>query len=567
MKTGRADTWSRLTSVLLCTALLGLGCGVAGRDSAPAGGKPAPPVSSAPLGLPDPASVLASLPPRASSTALLVHQGSDFEIGQRATVLGENAVLEPRWVDGASPLADAAYAVYRFNLQGYSGPQTLKLTWSRAPLDGLHLWLGLSRWDKARWDWRRAPASGSVDFGPDGWLPFRKSDTGDVLVAVVLLWIAPARLSRAEVGGSLQGDWCMTGHDAQRTGQSAFAGPQTNHLKWALDLGGGVRANPVMAADGTIYAGTYHIDEPSEFFAVNPDGTVKWSFETEDRIIGAAVAADGTVYAASGTPDPSAGGPKGKLYAVNPDGTPKWTLTTGLLRSPLIDPSGVVHVASQGIAVYRLYAVNPDGTVRWAPAWTKNLRTPALSAGGTSYVWCLDKNLYAVDSYGSQEWACAFAGSIGMPAVSLNGTVGAACSDGDLYAVAPDSTIKWTYYVGSQAYLAAVGPDGTVYVVGGADGLHAVGPDGTKKWTYVTGWIMQSQPAVGADGIVYVASNEWQPSGNADDCALLAVNPDGTLKWSYSYNSQYSLMYAPAIGDDGTLYVGSDDDHLYAFGP
>jgi len=550
--------------VLLCTALLGLGCGVAGRDSAPAGGKPAPPVSSAPLGLPDPASVLASLPPRASSTALLVHQGSDFEIGQRATVLGENAVLEPRWVDGASPLADAAYAVYRFNLQGYSGPQTLKLTWSRAPLDGLHLWLGLSRWDKARWDWRRAPASGSVDFGPDGWLPFRKSDTGDVLVAVVLLWIAPARLSRAEVGGSLQGDWCMTGHDAQRTGQSAFAGPQTNHLKWALDLGGGVRANPVMAADGTIYAGTYHIDEPSEFFAVNPDGTVKWSFETEDRIIGAAVAADGTVYAASGTPDPSAGGPKGKLYAVNPDGTPKWTLTTGLLRSPLIDPSGVVHVASQGIAVYRLYAVNPDGTVRWAPEFTDRLRTPALSAGGTTYVGCLDDNLYAVDSDGSQEWACALGGTTSRPIVSPDGTVYAAGLDGYLYAVNPDGTIKWTYYTAAiNSYASAVGTDGTVYVACGEGGLQAVGPNGMQKWTYVTDWAMRTQPAIGADGTVYVTSLDL--SGGESASALLAINPDGpSLKWSYPSHHE---MTTPAIGDDGTLYVGSDDDHLYAFGP
>ena len=120
------------------------------------------------------------------------------------------------------------------------------------------LWLGLSRWDKARWDWRRGPASGFVDFGPHGLLPFRKSDTGDVLLAVVLLGIAPARISQAELGGSLQGDWCMGGHDAQRTGQSPFVGPQTNHLKWALDLGGDVRANPVIAADGTIYVGTFH---------------------------------------------------------------------------------------------------------------------------------------------------------------------------------------------------------------------------------------------------------------------------------------------------------------------
>ena len=229
--------------------------------------------------------MLASLPPRASSAALLVRQGSEFELGQCATAQGQNAILDPQWVGNTSPFADVAYAIYRFNLEGYSGPQTLKLTWSEAPLDCFFLWLGLSRWDKARWDWRRGPASGFVDFGPNGLQPFTKSGTGDVLLAVVLLGIAPARISQAELGGSLQCDWRMGAHDAQRTAQSPFVGAQTNDLQWALNLGGEIRANPVTAADGTIYIGMFdYIDEPSEFFAVNPDGTVKWSFQTEDRI-------------------------------------------------------------------------------------------------------------------------------------------------------------------------------------------------------------------------------------------------------------------------------------------
>ena len=46
--------------------------------------------------------------------------------------------------------------------------------------------------------------------------------------------------------------------------------------------------------------------------------------------------------------------------------------------------------------------------------------------------------------------------------------------------------------------------------------------DGTLKWSYSTGGLVQSSPAVGSDGTVYVGSF---------DNNLYAINPDGTLKW------------------------------------
>ncbi|MCK4447144.1 MAG: PQQ-like beta-propeller repeat protein, partial [Candidatus Marinimicrobia bacterium] len=47
------------------------------------------------------------------------------------------------------------------------------------------------------------------------------------------------------------------------------------------------------------------------------------------------------------------------------------------------------------------------------------------------------------------------------------------------------------------------------------------------------------------------------------DNKLYAINPDGTLKWSYQ--TGYYIYSSPAIGNDGTLYIGSDDGKLYAF--
>jgi outer membrane protein assembly factor BamB len=55
---------------------------------------------------------------------------------------------------------------------------------------------------------------------------------------------------------------------------------------------------------------------------------------------------------------------------------------------------------------------------------------------------------------------------------------------------------------------------------------------------------------------VYVGSN---------DNNLYAINPDGSLKWSYTTGDL--VQSSPAIGADGTVYVGSWDGNLYAFGP
>jgi eukaryotic-like serine/threonine-protein kinase len=67
---------------------------------------------------------------------------------------------------------------------------------------------------------------------------------------------------------------------------------------------------------------------------------------------------------------------------------------------------------------------------------------------------------------------------------------------------------------------------------------------------------VESSPAIGADGTVYVGS---------DDNKLYAINPDGSLKWTY-ITGDY-VRSSPAIGANGTVYVGSYDGKLYAIGP
>jgi len=89
--------------------------------------------------------------------------------------------------------------------------------------------------------------------------------------------------------------------------------------------------------------------------------------------------------------------------------------------------------------------------------------------------------------------------------------------------------------------------------------------DGTEKWHLDIGGPVYSSPAIGSDGTVYVGS---------DDGNLYAVNPDGTEKWHFT--TGIPVRSSPAIGPDGTVYVSSTrslpkvafgfESNLYAIG-
>ncbi|MBI4626171.1 MAG: PQQ-binding-like beta-propeller repeat protein [Verrucomicrobia bacterium] len=92
------------------------------------------------------------------------------------------------------------------------------------------------------------------------------------------------------------------------------------------------------------------------------------------------------------------------------------------------------------------------------------------------------------------------------------------------------------------------------------DSVDATGGDVTitltdALWQYPTNDEVTSSPAIGADGTVYV--------GSADGF-LHAVAGDGTLRWRGATGSAIDLA-SPAVGSDGTVYVGSTDGFLYAF--
>jgi len=125
-----------------------------------------------------------------------------------------------------------------------------------------------------------------------------------------------------------------------------------------------------------------------------------------------------------------------------------------------------------------------------------------------------------------------------------------------LHAQTP-GTLKWVFETnGIIDSSPAIGADGIIYIGSFDDNLYAINPDGTEKWVFETDGDVNSSPAIGADGTIYV--------GSFDD-NLYAINPDGTEKWVFETGG--NIFSSPAIGADGTIYVGSFDDNLYAINP
>ena len=68
-------------------------------------------------------------------------------------------------------------------------------------------------------------------------------------------------------------------------------------------------------------------------------------------------------------------------------------------------------------------------------------------------------------------------------------------------------------------------------------------------------------PVIAKDGTIYIAT------GISYDI-LYAINPNGTIKWKYDTSGNFDeTLFTPAIGEDGTIYVNSDEEEFYAFYP
>jgi len=145
------------------------------------------------------------------------------------------------------------------------------------------------------------------------------------------------------------------------------------------------------------------------------------------------------------------------------------------------------------------------------------------------------------------------------PSINEDGILYIGSQNGKLYALDTKDKGKlvWEYNIESRIdATAAISADGTIYVGAKNGNLYAINPDGTLKWTFNTGDTISSSATVSADGTILVAS--W--NGN-----LYSIKPDGSLKEKQNV-SRFTLISSPSIDSHGTVYIGSTDWKVYAFG-
>jgi len=370
--------------------------------------------------------------------------------------------------------------------------------------------------------------------------------------------------------GSAKSPWPMFQHDPQRTGRSTYSGPETPTLKWKFNIDGSMEEPPAIGADGTIYLGSGYQDASGyahgRLYAIDPNGSFKWSYDMDRESSTPAIGDDGTIYAGSG---------KGTLYAINPNGSLRWSCSGGYYwdNPPIIGTDGTIYVGDP----HEIYAIAPNGSIKWSYTFVEYVYdTYAIGTDGTIYyssprggnLSSKNANVYAIDSNGSLKWKYQMEwGSTQTPAIGADGTIYVLDKGGKLYALTPNGSLKWSYSIFDGSLLNAyrgisIGADDTVYIRDDRHNIYAISPSGSLKWSSHLEIYSWEPFAIGADGTIY-AGTSGVGIGKID-----AISPDGSLKWSYTYDdfNNSSRIGALAIGANSTIYVVSEGTLLWAIG-
>ena len=158
-------------------------------------------------------------------------------------------------------------------------------------------------------------------------------------------------------------------------------------VRWTIDLGGALAANPAMAADGALYVPL----ERGELVALDYAGGERWRFRFKaDISCSPAVTTEARILIC--TID--------RLYhALDSSGTQAWTVALpAVATGTAVGSDGSIYVSAFGI-----HAFAEDGTPLWEYAAPSNTTPPALMDSGYVVVGCSDGSLYLLTPRGELQ--------------------------------------------------------------------------------------------------------------------------------------------------------------------
>lgn len=372
--------------------------------------------------------------------------------------------------------------------------------------------------------------------------------------------------------------WPVFRRDQRNSGRSPIAARYCGDQPWSFQTGKGIFSTPVIDCDDVIYIGS----ADHNFYAINPDGSEKWRFQTGEIIdsAGALPRIDpsndiATIVFPSGdgylrclrTQDGSL------VWSFDARVSPRASYNNWFEGNVAIGPDGTFYAGNTN---FNYYAVNPDGSLRWTyPVGSNAWSMAAFAQDGTIFWASTDTRIRAISPDGREKWSRRTWGFVSASvAIGTDGTLYIGSFDSYLYALDPDTgKAKWKFKTNDHIYATAAldddadGETCAIYI-GSTDGsLYALDPSGALLWKYDAGAPIRSSPVLGqapegeSGKIVYFGCGNGR---------LYALNThDGTRRWSFDttpddpeLGDRNDLNGSPALGKTG-IYVGGEHGYLW----
>ena len=254
-----------------------------------------------------------------------------------------------------------------------------------------------------------------------------------------------------------------------------------------------------------------------------------------------------------------------RVYAVNPDGSIRWTFQDagekfkgGVLISPnetmvyITDEKRKVYAlnADSGKKLWQLKIDQVDGDIK---------TTPAIADNGTLFVVTEKGYLTAVDPSGNVLWRYRANGGgayIIPPLVDTMGRVFITGEDKVVTAINTNNGSLLFKFTANSKILAQpdVSADGTLFVAAEDRTLYAINTDGSVRFTFrPTAGKFKKSPALTPDGATVIVAVE-------ENVVYAVDTQTGILQWQYAFLGK--ILHAPVIDDHGNVIIGSEGGEL-----
>ncbi len=307
-----------------------------------------------------------------------------------------------------------------------------------------------------------------------------------------------------------------------------------------------------------------------------PNPEVAWEYQAKVGRTAVTVGNDGVIFVGDG---------KKPLTALSSaDGSFLWEMTNGMAgqaarSTPALSADGHVYIGERG---NNLWSANAsDGSIDWkffVPTDGDIRVSPAIRSDGVIFMASGSLGagfLYGLNPDGTQKWLNPLHDFLSnlSPALSEDQqTLYVSLGATFVSAIDTDTGVEhWRKFVthhGPGGNLAnrsvVIAADGTLYFAG-YEGIFALDPDPNGDGDILhqfspSGLFFQSCPALGSDGTLYIGASGQVPT-------FYALNPDLTVRWSHTMPESGRFINTNAVvGANGTVYV-TFGHGLYSFTP